>query len=66
MKKHYLGLLSVMLCALFCSNAFAERIAYGFVVDDNTGECSPYLCSIDLDIDYTNTRAKFMPTAIPE
>ena len=50
MKKHYLGLLSVMLCALFCSNAFAEKLAYGFCVnnlDENINP--PYLCTVDVE-----------------
>lgn len=47
MKKNYLRLLSVLLCALFCSSAFAERLAYGFVVDDIDGSGDKFLCSFN-------------------
>lgn len=54
MKKHYLRLLSIVLCALFCSNAFSEKLAYGFHVDnlDELGE--KYLCTLDVE----NTSSK--------
>lgn len=47
MKKHYLRLLSVMLCALFCSTAFAERLAYGITLNDVMGTDGFYICSFN-------------------
>lgn len=47
MKKHYLRLLSVMLCALFCSSAFAERLAYGITLNDLSGADGIYIGSFN-------------------
>ncbi len=47
MKKIYFRFLSFMLCALFCSSVFAERLAYGFVVNDMYESGDKYLCSFN-------------------
>lgn len=47
MKKHYLRLLSVMLCALFCSSAFAVRLAYGITLNDALDTDGIYISSFN-------------------
>lgn len=50
MKKHYFILLSILLSILFCSNAYAERLAYGFVIDDSYGSGDKFLCSFNINL----------------
>lgn len=49
MKKHYFKLLGIMLCALLCSNAFAEKLAYGFHLDDFDELGDKYLCTLNVE-----------------